>query len=78
MFAPSQPHSTSITLEPWLLWLQLDFIAEITRQLNEQVVAYMTKLATLDTLRQQLFPTSTDFKTAIDQIFDPIQTAIGG
>jgi len=39
---------------------QLDFIAEITRQLNEQVVAYMTKLATLDALRQQLFPDHQD------------------
>jgi hypothetical protein len=57
---------------------QPDFVDEITRQLNEQVVAYMTKLGELAAMREAIFPGSTDFKTAVDMIFDPIQTAIGG
>lgn len=57
---------------------QPDFHAEVNRQVNEQVAAYLTKLEELDTLRQQIFPASTDFQTAVDQIFDPIQSAIGG
>lgn len=55
-----------------------DFVAEITRQINDQVSAYLVKLAELDALRQEIFPTSTDFSSAVDQIFDPIQSAIGG
>lgn len=57
---------------------QADFAAEIGRQINEQVAAYLGKLAELDALRAARFPTSTDFQSAVDQIFDPIQAAIGG
>lgn len=55
-----------------------DFSVEISRQITVQVMAYLTKLGELDALRAARFPTSTDFTTAVDQIFDPIQTAIGG
>lgn len=55
-----------------------DFTAEITRQINVQIMAYLTKLNDLDTMRKALFPSSTDFTSAVNQIFDPIQTAIGG
>lgn len=55
-----------------------DFVAEVTRQLNAQVTAYLGKLMELDALRQTLFPTSVDFASAVDLIFDPIQAAIGG
>ena len=57
---------------------QEDFATEITRQLNAQINEYMAKLAEVDASRQQRFPTSTDFESAVNQIFDPIQTAIGG
>lgn len=57
---------------------QTDFVTEVTRQLNAQVNEYMTKLAELDAVRQQRFPTSTDFESAVNQVFDPIQMAIGG
>lgn len=57
---------------------QPDFIAEITRQLQVQVGDYLNKLAEVDALRQQILPTSTNFDEAVNQIFDPIQTAIGG
>lgn len=55
-----------------------DFPQEITRQLNEHVFSYLGKLAELEALRVARFPTSTDFESAVNQIFDPIQTAIGG
>lgn len=57
---------------------QPDFATEITRQLQTQVQAYLGKLAELELLRVARFPTSTDFVSAVNQIFDPIQTAIGG
>lgn len=57
---------------------QDDFPAEIARQINAQVSEYLAKLAAIDARRAVLFPTSTDFASAIDQIFDPIQTVIGG
>jgi hypothetical protein len=57
---------------------QPDFATEITRQLQTQVQAYLGKLAELEALRAARFPTSTDFASAVNQIFDPIQTAIGG
>ena len=57
---------------------QPDFLAEITRQINQQVNDYLNKLAELDAMRSALFPTSTNFTEAVDMIFDPIQTAIGG
>jgi len=57
---------------------QPDFAAEISRQLMVQVQSYLGKLNELDALRAERFPTSTDFASAVNQIFDPIQTAIGG
>lgn len=57
---------------------QDDFTSEIARQINGQVTAYLAKLAELDALRAVRFPASTDFISAVDQIFDPIQTAIQG
>ena len=57
---------------------QPDFAAEITRQLQTQIADYLGKLAELDTLRVARFPTSIDFASAVNQIFDPIQIAIGG
>ena len=57
---------------------QSDFVAEISRQLNSQISEYMTKLQQLEARRLEVFPTSTDFRDAVDQIFNPIQTAIGG
>jgi hypothetical protein len=57
---------------------QPDFAAEITRQLQVQVSSYLGKLAELDAMRVARFPDSTDFADAVNLIFDPIQTAIGG
>lgn len=57
---------------------EADFHAEISRQLQDQISAYLLKLAELDALRAARFPTSTDFTSAVNQIFDPIQSAIGG
>lgn len=57
---------------------QPDFATEITRQLQVQVASYLGKLAELEALRVERFPASTDFANAVDLIFDPIQTAIGG
>jgi len=68
--------STGITAEYNMT--QEDFQAEITRQIQVQVMEYLAKLAEIDALRAARFPTSTDFADAVDQIFDPIQTAIGG
>jgi len=55
-----------------------DFAAEISRQIMVQVQSYLGKLAELDALRAARFPTSTDFTSAMNHIFDPIQAAIGG
>lgn len=57
---------------------QPDFAAEITRQLQVQIASYLGKLAELDAMRVERFPSSTDFAHAVNLIFDPIQTAIGG
>ena len=57
---------------------QPDYVAEITRQINQQVDDYLAKLAQLDAMRTAIFPDSTDFAAAVDMIFDPIQLAIGG
>ena len=55
-----------------------EFNTEISKQLNTQIGAYLSKLNELETLRAARFPTSTDFVSAVNQIFDPIQIAIGG
>lgn len=55
-----------------------DFAEEVTRQVNEQVTSYLVKLMEIEALRSARFPTSVDFASAVDQIFDPIQAAIGG
>lgn len=68
--------STGLTAEYNLS--QEDFQVEVTRQLQVQIMEYLTKLTELDTLRSARFPTSVDFGDAVNQIFDPIQTAIGG
>lgn len=57
---------------------QPDYVAEITRQINQQVGDYLAKLAQLDAMRKAIFPDSADFSAAVDMIFDPIQAAIGG
>ena len=57
---------------------QPDFVAEVTRQINAQVYSYLTKLGEVDTFRKAIFPNSIDFADAVNNIFDPIQTAIGG
>ena len=57
---------------------QPDYVAEITRQINQQVGDYLAKLAQLDSMRKAIFPDSVDFAAAVDMIFDPIQAAIGG
>lgn len=57
---------------------QPDFLAEINRQLTEQVMAYLAKLQELEQMRMAILPASTSFADAVDMIFDPIQTAIGG
>jgi hypothetical protein len=57
---------------------QPDFVAEITRQLQTQIISYLNKLGELDVMRANLMPASTSFAHAIDLIIDPIQTAIGG
>ena len=57
---------------------QSDYVAEITRQLNQQVTDYLAKLTQLDSMRLIHFPESADFAQAVDMIFDPIQSAIGG
>ena len=57
---------------------QPDYVAEITRQINQQVGDYLAKLAQLDAMRKAIFPDSADFAAAVDMIFDPIQAAIGG
>ena len=55
-----------------------EFAAEISKQINSQIASYMGKLSELETLRVARFPTSTDFASAVNQILDPIQIAIGG
>lgn len=55
-----------------------DFLVEINRQLTEQVMAYLGKLQELEQMRLAILPASTSFADAVDMIFDPIQTAIGG
>lgn len=57
---------------------QLDFATEITRQLTTRVTEFLGKLAEIEALRVVHFPTSINFDSAVNQIFDPIQTAIGG
>lgn len=57
---------------------QPDFAAEVARQINTQVSEYLAKLQELEARRATLFPTSTDFTGAVNQILDPIQAAIGG
>jgi hypothetical protein len=58
--------------------MEPDFEAEVTRQINAQVSEYLAKLQELEARRQALFPDSADFTAAVNLIFDPIQTAIGG
>ena len=55
-----------------------DFAAEITRQITTQIHSYMQKLGEVDAFRKEIFPNSVDFADAVNNIFDPIQTAIGG
>jgi hypothetical protein len=55
-----------------------DFPAQITNQIIEQSVSYLTKLNDLDQMRRQKFPDSVDFNDAVDKIFDGIQAAITG
>lgn len=78
IYAPSGQIIASTGISASYNLTQEDFAAEITRQVQEQVSAYLIKLAEVDELRIARFPTSTDFASAVDQIFDPIQTAIGG
>jgi len=57
---------------------QPDYLAEINRQLTEQVMTYLSKLQELEQMRLAILPESASFAEAVDMIFDPIQTAIGG
>jgi len=53
-------------------------VAFATEQLSSQVMDYMSKLVYIDNLRKQIFPTSIDFKDAINSILDPIQASLVG
>lgn len=56
----------------------VNFVSEISNQLQGQAVDFLTKLNEIETFRKAIFPTSVDFDDAVDLIINPIQTAIGG
>jgi len=51
-------------------------VKELSSNLSGQVDTFISKLIELEGMRQGLFPTSTDFSSAVDLVFDPIVKAI--